>query len=54
MEGGIDGGQDAAFCAEADIPSFFVKVEVFGVEFLEEVRVADVQLVGGYADDWAW
>jgi hypothetical protein len=53
VEGGIHGGQDAALCAEADVPSLLVEVEVLCIELVEEVRVADVQLMGGDTDDWA-
>lgn len=53
VERGIHGGQDAALCPEADVPSLLIEVEVLCIKFLEEVRVADVQLVGGDANDWA-
>ena len=29
-------------------------MEVLSIEVFVEVRVADVQFVGGYADDWAF
>lgn len=53
MKAGIHGGQDAALGAEADIPALLVEVQVLCVEFLEEVRVTDVQLIGGDANDGA-
>jgi hypothetical protein len=53
VERGIHGGQDAALCPEADVPSLLVEVEVLCIELVEEARVADVQLVGGDADDRA-
>lgn len=54
MECSINSSQDAALCAEADVPSLLVEVEVLCVEFVEEAGVTDVQLVGGDTDDWAW
>lgn len=53
MQGSIHRGQDAALCAEADVPSLLVEVEVLAVKGVKEARVADVQLVGGHANDGA-
>lgn len=53
VERSIHGGQDAALCPEADVPPFLVEVEILCIKLIEEVRVAYVQLVRGYADNWA-
>jgi hypothetical protein len=53
VERGIHGGQDAALCPKADVPSLLVEVEVLCIKLVKEVRVADVQLVGCDTDNWA-
>jgi hypothetical protein len=37
MEPCVHSGKHAAFGAEARVPSFFIEVNIFAVEFVEEV-----------------
>ena len=54
MDGGIGGGEHAAFATKTLVPAFLVEVHIHWVDDIEEARVPDVQLVGGDTDDGAW
>jgi hypothetical protein len=49
----MDGSQYTSFCPKPPVPAFLIKVDVLAIEFVEEARVANVQLVWRNADDWA-
>jgi hypothetical protein len=51
---GVYSSQYTTFGSESRVPSFLVKMDVPAVEVVEEVGVANVQLMWRDADDGAW
>lgn len=49
----MDGSQHTTLSPKSLVPSFLIKVDTFAIELVKEVRVANMQLVGRDADDWA-
>jgi hypothetical protein len=43
--------EDTALGSKSRVPSFFVEMDVLAIEFVEEARVANMQLVWGDSDD---
>jgi hypothetical protein len=54
VQRGVHSGQHTTLCTEPDVPSLLVKMEVLCIKLIKEVRVANVQLMGGYTDNWTW
>jgi hypothetical protein len=52
VERGVHSGQHTTLCTEPDVPSFLVEMEILCIKLIKEVRVANVQFMGGYADNW--
>jgi hypothetical protein len=54
VQRGVHSGQHTTLCTEPDVPSLLVKMEALCIKLIKEVRVANVQLMGGYTDNWTW
>ena len=54
VERGVHSGQHTTLCTEPNVPSLLVEMEILCIELIKEVRVANVQFMGGYADNWTW
>jgi len=50
MDLGAGGGKHTALATESLVPALLIEMDIHGVNFIEEARVPDVELVGCHTD----